>query len=231
MTLPSKTSNASGPYTSKAKIESKRARQDFAPDGDLEKRFWKDAKWVSFDHDWTGKQHYARAQTRVASRWTPSQVYFAFWCRYTTLNIFKSADPKKDKWGLWTRDVVEVFLNPQPSHVRHYYEFEVSPNNLWIDLEIDLDKTPFNKPSWNSHFRHATRMEEKFWTCEMQIPIPILTRRGYNLRSGTDWRVNFFRADGRGGELQRRLLAWSPTLTQKPNFHVPTRFGLIRFIG
>ena len=71
-------------------------------------------------------------------------VYFAYRCKYTTLNVYEGKDPSKDFWTLWDRDVVEIFLNPQPEHMQHYYEFEVAPNNLWIDLEIDLDKKPFD---------------------------------------------------------------------------------------
>ena len=53
--------------------------------------------------------------------------------------------------------VLPNFVNPEPARVNHYYEFEVAPNNQWIDLEIDKDKTPFNDAKWNSGFDHATR--------------------------------------------------------------------------
>ena len=85
---------------------------------------------------------FPQSATEIASLWTPAYVYFAFRCKYTTLNLFEGKDPSKDFWTLWDRDVVEVFLNPHPEHMKHYYEFEVAPNNLWIDLEIDLDKKP-----------------------------------------------------------------------------------------
>ena len=37
---------------------------------------------------------------------------------------------------LWDRDVAEAFLQPDPSRERYYREFEVSPNGMWIDLDI-----------------------------------------------------------------------------------------------
>jgi hypothetical protein len=230
MGLQSRSLSKISPYTSKLKIESKSMRRDLAPDGDLEKRVWKNARWVSFDHDWQEKKRYPGAETRVASRWTSSQVYFAFWCRYSTLNVFSGENTAKEKYGLWEKDVVEVFLNPDPQRVEQYYEFEVAPNDMWIDLQIDLAKSPFHDESWNSGFVHATRVEKKVWTCEMRIPVTAMAGRGFRLRSGTEWRVNFYRADGEGDNSERRLLAWSPTLSPKPNFHVPTRFGLIRFV-
>lgn len=218
------------PYTSKLSIRARRLKTAFTPDGDLAKPIWKRAQWISFDHDWAGKRHYPRSQTRVAAAWTPGDLYLAYRCKYTTLNVFAHGNPDRDTPGLWNRDVVEVFLNPDPSRVNHYYEFEVAPNNLWIDLEINLDRKPMGNAAWNSGFVHATRIGKTVWSCEMRIPVESMTARGYELRAGLEWRGNFFRADGEGSDAERRLLAWSPTLSPKPNFHVPTRFGIIRFL-
>ncbi len=230
MSVQSKGLLKGSPYTSKLQANSKLMRKDIIPDGNLDKLVWKNAPWVHFDHDWKGQRWYPGAETRVASRWTPSQIYFAFWCKYSTLNVFGGEDTAGEKYGLWEKDVVEVFLNPDPERVEQYYEFEVAPNNMWIDLQIDLTKSPFHDESWNSGFVHATQVQKNVWTCEMRIPVAAMAPRGFRLRSGTEWRVNFYRADGRGGNAERRLLAWSPTLSPKPNFHVPARFGLVHFV-
>lgn len=218
------------PYTSKLSMESRYSGKDFAPDGDLKKLVWKKAKWITFDHDWVDKHRYPQAETRVASCWTHGQFYLAYQCKYSSLNVYEGQVAAKEKWGLWERDVVEAFLNPDPTHVNHYYEFEVAPNNLWIDLEINLDHKPFNDAAWNSGFTHATHIRKGVWTCELRIPVAHMTKPRYEIRPGTEWRGNFFRADGAGDDSKRRLLAWSPTLTPKANFHVPTRFGIIRFV-
>jgi hypothetical protein len=150
-----------GPYTSDARTGSRFATQDFVPDGDLSKAVWKQAEWVRFDHDMSGNRTYPQAETQVAAAWTAAYVYFAFRCNYTTLNVYEGEDIAKERWELWNRDVVEVFINPQPQRVNHYYEFEVAPNNQWIDLEIDKDKNPFNDTTWDSHFDHATRVDTR----------------------------------------------------------------------
>ena len=125
--------------------------------------------------------------------------------------------------------MVEVFVNPEPARVNHYYEFEVAPNNQWIDLEIDKDKTPFNDAKWNSGFDHATRVdsEHHVWTCEMRIPVAAMGDE--RLTAGAVWRANFFRADGPGGDAQRRFMSWS-AIPEGKSFHVPTRFGRLRFV-
>ena len=229
--LPDHQNSARGSaYTSQLEVSARFCAADFIPDGDLSKPAWQHADWVEFAHDMTGRRSYPGAATRVAALWSRTSVYFAFSCRYATLNTYQGEDPSEERWELWNRDVVEVFLNPQPERVNHYYEFEVAPNNQWIDLEIDKDKTPFNDPAWNSGFRHATRVDAvaHIWTCEMRIPVAALGVPA--MPPGGDWRLNFFRADGPGSDAQRRFLAWS-TIPEGTTFHVPARFGRLRFVN
>lgn len=216
-------------YTSNLRIISRFSPKDFVPDGNLEKEVWKTADWVRFDHDRTGRRSYPQSATEVATVWTPHDVYFAYRCKYTVLNIFEDADPAVERWGLWNRDVVEVFLNPQPERVSHYYEFEVSPNDLSIDLEINKDESPFNDPSWDSHFEHATHIDagRHVWTREIRIPV--VSMRAKNISAGAKWRLNLFRADGPGDDSQRQFLSWS-VISNSTTFHTPTRFGIIQFV-
>lgn len=217
-------------YFSSVAAESQHSSTDFVPDGDLTKLAWKHAKWLEFDNDASGKSHYPEVVTRVVSLWTQTHIYFAFSCRYDSLNIYEGEDPKPERWRLWQRDVVEVFLNPQPERVNHYFEFEVAPNNQWIDLEIDKGKDPFNDAAWNSGFEHATRIdaEHHLWTTEMRIPLVAMNVK--DPLSGTQWRVNFFRAAGKDGDEHRKFLAWS-TIPEGKTFHVPSRFGILKLVN
>ena len=177
-----------GSYISKSHTTSDFVGEDFVPDGNLDKPVWRGASWVKIDHDAFNPVTFPQSATDIASLWTGAYVYFAFRCKYTTLNLFEGKDPSKDFWTLWERDVVEIFLNPQPERMRHYYEFEVAPNNLWIDLEIDLDKKPSGNAQWDSGFEHATRIDAKnhVWTCELRIPVAALN---WNEAAGGQYRV------------------------------------------
>ena len=221
------TSTPEQAYSSSVEAEATHSSVDFVPNGDLTKPSWRHAKWVKFDNDASGKFHYPEMTTRVGSLWTETYIYFAFSSRYDSLNIYEGEDPKPERWRLWDRDVVEVFLNPQPERVNHYFEFEVAPNNQWIDLEIDKTKEPFNDASWNSGFEHATHIDaqDHVWTAEMRIPLAAINVK--DLRPAKQWRVNFFRAAGEGDDDRRKFLAWS-TIPQGKTFHVPTRFGVLK---
>jgi hypothetical protein len=218
-------------YIRNLSMTSKFTPADFVPDGNLSKKVWKDAPRISFDQDRFGHVHFPDSEVQVASLWTPGYVYFAYWCKYRFLNIYAGEDPAKERWELWNRDVVEAFINPQPERFPHYYEFEVAPNNQWIDLEIDLTKTPFNDAGWDSHFEHATKVDaaRKVWSVEMRIPVRSMKVDA--IHTGDEWRLNLYRADGPGHDTQRRFMCWS-ALPAGPNksFHQPASFGIIKFV-
>ena len=222
--------NSQQTYASESHFSVKRSSIDVAPDGDLSKAFWKNSDFVEFDQDAWGKSHYPEVSTRVKSLWTDSYIYFGFLGRYDSLNTYDDEDPAPERWQLWNRDVVEVFLNPQPERVQHYYEFEVAPNNQWIDLEIDKTKEPFNSASWNSGFEHATHIDVKnhIWTTEMRISLSSINVGA--LHAGTEWRANFFRAAGQGTDDRRKFLAWS-IIPGGTTFHVPARFGILEIVN
>jgi len=217
-------------YISNSQFVSRHAVGDFVPDGNLDKPAWRNAAWVKVENDSFKPVTFPQSATDIASLWTAKYVYFAFRCKYTVLNFYDSKDTSKDFWKLWDRDVVEIFVNPAPEQMRHYYEFEVAPNNLWIDLEIDLGKKPFGSAQWDSGFEHATKIDEKnhIWTCELRIPVAALAGTK-PLEAGAEWRINFFRADGPGDDTQRRFLSWSLVHNDSDSFHAPWSFGVIRF--
>jgi len=101
-------------YMSNSQFTSNFITQDFVPDGNLEKPVWRGASWVKVDHDAFNPVTFPQSAMDIAALWTPHYVYFAYRCKYTTLNVFEGGDPSKDFWTLWDRDVVEVFLNLNP---------------------------------------------------------------------------------------------------------------------
>ena len=217
-------------YIRTVTMTSKFLAADFVPNGDLSRSVWKDAVRVTLG-DRFSHQPLAGSETQAASLWTPHYVYFAYWCRYQSLNIYPGEDPAKERWELWNRDVVEAFLNPQPDRFLHYYEFEVAPNNQWIDLEIDLGKTPMNDAAWDSHFEHASKIDadHKAWTVEMRIPVSSMNPTA--IKAGDEWRINLYRCDGPGDDSQRRFLSWSPLPAGvNGSFHQPATFGTIKFV-
>ncbi|MFZ3340737.1 MAG: carbohydrate-binding family 9-like protein [Terriglobales bacterium] len=198
---------------------------------------WSSAFPVTFCADWRGRNPDPARQTEVRVLWTPHTLYLRFICRYRELFLFDDSDPNGRRDQLWDRDVAEAFLQPDPLRPRHYKEFEVSPNGMWIDLDIGpLSELPHGDLPSDSRSASPRNLQsgmrrlvwlnqaEQIWTAELAIPMKALTA---NFDPAAPWRANFYRVEGK--REPRFYSAWHPTKTPQPNFHVPEAFGYLRF--
>jgi len=188
---------------------------------------WAKAQPVRFDADWQGANSDPQRETEVRLLWTGETLFLRFRCRYRSLTTFSDSDPAGRRYQLWDRDVAEVFLKPDPSAPHRYWEFEVSPNGMWIDLDIDLDnKPPGHKGNPASGMKSRVVLDEKqkIWTAEITLPVRNLAP-AFDPRK--DWRANFFRVEGPAEP--RFYSSWQPTHTPRPSFHVPEAFGKLSF--
>ncbi len=183
---------------------------------------WQSAAAIVFDRDWQGLNPDPQRSTEVRILWSVRTLFLRFACHYRELNLFNDAGQDGRRMYLWERDVVEAFLQPDPSQERYYKEFEVSPNGMWIDLDI----SPSGWADLKSGVTRAVWLDEaaKRWSAEIAIPIAALTPQ---FDPSALWRANFYRVEGKVEP--RTYMAWQPTHTSTPNFHVPGAFGRLTF--
>ena len=183
---------------------------------------WEVSAPVRFNADWQGKNRDPEKETEVRLRWTPEWLYLRFRAKFRGITVFSDADPNGRRDHLWDRDVAEVFLQPNPSQLRCYKEFEVSPNGFWIDLDIASGE----KHDLKSGLRRRVVLNEatKTWVAELALPMKCLVER---FDPKTTWKVNFYRVEG--ASEPRFYSAWQPTRTAVANFHVPEAFGELVF--
>ena len=81
----------------------------------------------------------------------------------------------------------------------YYREFEVSPNGMWIDLDI----FPGGLADLKSGLKKSVVLDEKAhrWAAELAIPLKALTP---NFDPKAVWRANFYRVEGK----KNRELIW-----------------------
>ena len=199
-------------------------RMPRAPDADgfpLESA-WEVAPAIRFSADWTGQNADPQRQTEVRLLWSPENLYLKFAAKYRLITVFTDSEPGGRRDQLWERDVVEAFLQPHGSPAKCYKEFEVSPNALWIDLDI----APGEKRNLKSCLKRRASVDEqkKTWHAELAIPLKNIAP-AFDASRG--WRANFYRVEGAAEP--RFYSAWRPTMTPKPNFHVPEVFGRLIF--
>ncbi len=183
---------------------------------------WAHAEPIRFSADWQGKNPDPQLETEVRILWSPEMLYLRFVCRYRELCVFEDSDPNGRRDHLWDRDVAEAFLQPPPAVGKNYKEFEVAPNGMWIDLDI----FPAGLADLNSGLTRSVYLDaaKKVWAAELAIPMKALTQ---HFDPAQPWRANFYRVEGKLEP--RKYMAWQATDTPEPQFHVPDRFGNLKF--
>ena len=158
--------------------------------------------------------------------WSDTALYVRFDASQSEpLVVSEKADLTKKIRRLWDRDVCEIFIAPDASLRNKYFEFEIAPNGEWIDLGIEV-AYPARKTDWDykSGMTSAAKIEKAKVVMAIKIPFASL---GKTPKAGDVWLCNLFRCVGK--DPARGYLAWQPTETEKPNFHVPEKFGEFRF--
>ncbi|MBC7795944.1 MAG: carbohydrate-binding family 9-like protein [Pyrinomonadaceae bacterium] len=187
---------------------------------------WKTADVVEMRKYWSGINAPLERFSEARVLWNDAALFVRFDCEqhehYVT-NTMPHFDCKTER--LWEQDVCEIFIAPNPKKPESYFEFEIAPTGEWLDLAIlqleNRRETDFN---YASGMKTSTNKRDNGFTAIFRVEWQAFGERP---RSGDIWRGNFFRCVGAGAN--RGYLAWRPTFTATPNFHVPKVFGEFRF--
>ena len=192
----------------------------------LDDHSWRHARPVNIGTYWSGEAAPATRAFTARLLWSDTALYVRFEAeQHEPLVVSEKPDVTHKIRGLWERDVCEVFIAPDRTTVHKYFEFEVAPTGEWIDLGIEV--TPEKRiTDWGyaSGMQAAARIEPNRVIEVIKIPFKSL---GRSPRKGEVWMGNLFRCIGSG--TTRGYLAWRPTRTKEPAFHVPSAFGEFEF--
>ena len=173
--------------------------------------------------------------TEVRACWDDRFLYLSFACK--DADVWGHFENRDDP--LYDEEVVEVFLCPT-GDLRHYFEIEVSPNNVVFDAKVFnpegdrrtmLGDREWNAPGLRTAVRVSGRINDRSapdigWIAEASLPFADLGLPGPPA-PGTVWRANFYRIE-RGAVTE--FTAWSPTYREPADFHVPACFGELVFV-
>ena len=149
---------------------------------------------------------------------------------------------------LWSEDVVELFLKPPAGRAAEaegdaegYYEFEVSPINAMIDLQIPIGRhTRFEyRAAWESGAPSAVRVKgtvenpedtDEYYRVLLAIPWKNMKFiAGRPPKAGDVWRFLIPRCNlSRGLPNDRELSACAPL--PKPDFHMYDIYPEMKFV-
>lgn len=211
-------------------------RTDEAPtlDGKLDEAIWKrTGRTDRLVNTKDGSRAEPSATVRLA--WDDDHVYAAF---DVADELLKSSFEEHDD-HLWEQDAVEIMADPDGDG-RNYFEMQVSPRGVIFDTRYDTRRQPrpFGHVDWNSELRAEVDArgtvdddeEDEGYTVEMAIPWKAFAAGSPPASPpsvGDTWRMNFFVLDAL--EKGQRAVGWSPPKTN--DFHLPSRFGHVRFVS
>ena len=193
---------------------------------DFDHPIWQQCEPIRITDLWSGEPASPSRHAEARLCWSNDALHVRFLCvQQEPLVIAENPVKERKTLGLWDRDVCEIFVAPDSANPSRYFEFEAAPTGEWVDLGITL--TPGGRETdWDlaSSLTTAAKVEADQLFVGMRIPwsesIP-------KPAAGDVWRVNLFRCAG--PESPGRYLAWRPTRTPEPNFHVAEAFGYLRF--
>jgi len=202
-----------------AKPEMRAVRGEPVIDGTIDD-VWATAPATSFNTDWADTQ--TASKTTVRALWGASALYLLWEVEGTALNTDHSRPIETEREGLYKEDCVEIFLTPDPAQPKKYFEIELGPHGHYFDLAIDR-KANTSDIRWSSGAKIRTTTDAA--THKAIIEVALTSRDIVRaLKPGAKLPINMFRMEGKG---TRQYLAWSPTMTPRPNFHVPEAFGTL----
>lgn len=208
-------------------IEARYTERDVAAT-ELDHAEWSRARAVHLTRYWSGQRAPAERHAEARMLWSREALSVRFICQqHEPLVVSQRPQTASKTMGLWDRDVCEIFIAPDARRPEHYFEFEAAPTGEWIDLAIEW-RPRARRTDWEFHsgMTNGARIGQGFVTMTIRVPWQAL---GGPPKAGERWRANLFRILGAGET--RGYLAWQPTRTKKPNFHVPKAFGWIAFKG
>ena len=202
-------------------IEAQHISADIAAT-DLDHEAWMSAGAVHLTRYWSGEEAPPARHAEARILWSDAALHVRFVCRQSEPLIVNPTPQTATKTlGLWERDVCEIFIAPDAERPERYFEFEAAPTGEWLDLAIH-QRPEARETDWElrSGMTASARVLTNVIMIAMRIPWNSL---GHVPTAGERRRVNLFRCVG--ASEGRGYLAWRPTRTTRPNFHVPQAFG------
>ena len=200
---------------------------DFPVD-DFENEIWQTTEKANLNSYWSGAPAEAGRHAMTRMIWNEKALLVRFEANQAEpLVVNDKPNTSIKAIGLWERDVFEVFVAPDAENPQNYFEFEAAPTGEWLDVKLKI--LPNGKRQSDFQYASGMKVATKFFEKKIFAVIRIEWRAfGKKPLAGDIWHGNLFRCVGSGKE--RGFLAWQPTKTDAPNFHVPEAFGKFEFV-
>lgn len=202
---------------------------DFQID-DFENEIWQTAEEANLQLYWSGASAEVSRHAKARLIWNEKALFVRFEANQAEpLIVNNKPNTRVKAMNLWERDVFEIFVAPEAENPQNYFEFEAAPTGEWLDVKLEI--LPGGERRSDFEYDSGMKLAAKTFENEKKIFAVLKIEWqafGKKPQDGEVWRGNLFRCVGEGRK--RGYLAWQPTRTKTPNFHIPEAFGKFEFV-
>jgi hypothetical protein len=219
-----------------APYECHRANKPITLDGRADEPDWKHAAIIDgFQQGWRADKT-PKTHTKAMLLWDDTYLYF--FADMVDEDLFAFGSHHQDT--LWKGDVFELFFKPSPDKDA-YYEFEVNPKNLTLELAFP-DRNAvhhFPKIAAETKIKMETAVtvrgsvndpsdKDQGWSVEGRISWRDLSATGGKPKPNAEWKFALCRCDHSNPPSDYEELSSSAPL-KKPSFHRLDDYTTIKF--
>jgi hypothetical protein len=205
-------------------------------DGDWYKQQWKNVNYISISN-FMGCIPSFHPITKAKVLYDDNNLYVI----YQVNDCYVSCTEKSWNGPVSNDACVEFFFSPNNKLPEEYFNLEVNANGIPLMRYNIVPRTQFTtlEPTQINEIEFAHSLpsfidqeitEPVTWTLEYRIPFILLEKFSCVSRPkpGIDWRANFYKTAAKGSN--PHWITWSPIDSERPDFHLPQFFGMLRFV-
>ncbi len=179
--------------------------------------------WKDFDY---------KPDVKFSAGYTGNEILLKY---YVTEQWFKAENTESNQ-EVYEDSCVEFFVLPAAGGIYYNFEFNgigtclmgtgtARENRSRVDPGI-ISRIRRLSSAGNKPVRE--KAGEFSWTITIAIPLNVLIHHKITNLKGKEFRANFYKC---GDKLSvPHFLSWNPVRTEKPDYHRPEYFGLLKFI-
>jgi hypothetical protein len=194
-----------------------------AMDGQKERLMVDTVNWKGYDY---------KPEVALAIGYSDHEIFMKY---YITENYFK-AEKTETNQMVCEDSCVEFFVSPEDDGIYYNLEFNGIGTCL-IGAGTGRENSIRANPEIVSKIRRQTSVGEnpvreregKFeWTITLAIPFEVFFHHKVKDLKGKKFRANFYKC----GDMLAvpHYVTWNPVGTEKPDYHQPKYFGLLKFV-
>ena len=178
------------------------------------------------------QSHTYKPEVRFNIAWGEKEIYIKYYVREAHVKAEKGNTNEM----VCEDSCVEFFVSPEDDGI--YYNFEFNPiGTALMGSGHSRHDSARTDPAIVGNIRRLTTMgSEPFseisgdisWSITVAIPLGTFFRHSVGSLAGKSFRANFYKC---GDKLTTpHFVTWNPVGTEKPDYHRPEFFGILKFV-